>query len=164
MNEIRALYKKIFSIVIIVLALFFVFPLLLGYTSYAIETNSMSPTISSGSVIYVRKIDSQELKLNDIITFEKSNEIVTHRIVGIDHINNQLTTKGDAIKYNDEDKTSLFNVKGKVEFSIPFVGYVLIFLKSTEGIIMSTILGVHYIISILIPLFKKGQPVNEEDK
>ncbi|MEG0547973.1 MAG: signal peptidase I [Coprobacillus sp.] len=164
MKELCNLYKMVFSIVIIVLTAFFVCPLLFGYTAYAIETNSMEPTIPTGSIVYIEKTSSQDLKLNDIITFERANKIITHRVVGIDDMNNQLTTKGDAIKYNDEEKISVTHVKGEVKYSIPLIGYGLMFLKSIEGTIMSIILIILYIISIVFPRKVGGHLYHENNK
>lgn len=156
MNDLCVLYKKFFAVFIVILTLLFVCPLLFGYVSYAIETKSMEPTIPTGAIVYVKKNSLQALKLNDIVTFEKSNVLVTHRIVGIDEKNGQLTTKGDGVIYNDEEKISISSVKGIVKYSIPLIGYVLMFFKSIEGIILSIIFIILDVISIFLPRIKEG--------
>ncbi len=52
----------------------------------------MEPTISQNDIIIVKKSDTY--KTDDIITFMKGNEFITHRIVSIN--DETVTTKGDA--------------------------------------------------------------------
>ncbi len=149
MKEICKLYKNIFSIILIIIIILFI-PITVGYSPYSIETGSMEPNISKGSLIYIIDVQEVALKINDIITFKKGSQIVTHRIVGIDSIHHEFTTKGDAIKYNDTDKVSIQNMKGKVEYSIPLIGYLVMFFQSIEGMILGSVLVMFYIYSLYI--------------
>lgn len=127
---------------LVIIALFSFIPMCFGYKGYVIETGSMEPTISIGSVVYVKESD---LKLNDIITYKSNNKLITHRIVGIDEMNRTLITKGDAQKYNDDYKVSVSDVLGKVKYSIPFIGYCVMYLQSLEGIISAILLFVVFV-------------------
>lgn len=142
MKEFCKWYRIIFMVVLVVVALFSFVPKCFGYTGYVIETGSMEPTISIGSVVYVRECD---LKLNDIVTYKSNDQLITHRIVGVDEMNRTLITKGDAHKYNDDYKVSVSDVLGKVEYSIPFVGYCVMYLQSLEGIVSTILLFLVFI-------------------
>lgn len=63
-----------------------------GYSIFCVATGSMEPTISQNDIIIVKNVDTY--KVDDIITFSKGNEYITHRIVSIN--NETVTTKGDA--------------------------------------------------------------------
>ena len=63
-----------------------------GYSIFCVATGSMEPTISQNDIIIVKKSDTY--KTDDIITFMKGNEFITHRIVSIN--DETVTTKGDA--------------------------------------------------------------------
>lgn len=82
---------------------------LFGYTLFNVSTGSMSGTIEIDDIILVKI--TKDIKKNDIITFKKDNDIITHRIIDIN--NNYITTKGDANNQKDEP-IKYENVIGKV--------------------------------------------------
>ncbi|MCR0335994.1 signal peptidase I [[Clostridium] innocuum] len=93
---------------------------------FCITSGSMEPTISTGSLILVDT--DAELHTEDIVTFQKQDSIITHRIVR--QIDDQRTvTKGDA---NDsDDPTPLYKTQiiGKVILVIPYIGYIVLFIR-----------------------------------
>lgn len=123
-------YQRFFLVVLCILGFFSILPLCFGYRGYAIETGSMEPTIPAGSLVYIKQSD---LELDDVITYQTNETIITHRIVGIDNVNRTLITKGDANVYNDDYKVAFDDVLGKVTFSIPFLGWFVLYLQSFEG-------------------------------
>lgn len=82
-----------------------------GYTSFEVQTGSMEKAISAGDLIIVKLTD--EVKINDIITYEFKGQYITHRIVEV--YNNKYITKGDANNTKDKpiDKKQII---GKVEY------------------------------------------------
>jgi len=68
------------------------YPNYFGYTFFSVASGSMEPTLYIDDVILV-KIDNKNIKKNDIITFAKNDEIITHRVLFID--DNTITVKGD---------------------------------------------------------------------
>ena len=69
----------------------------------------------------------------DIVTFTDNyqQKSFTHRIVEIDEQTQSFVTKGDANKENDLGKISAEYAQGKVEVSIPYLGYFVKFLRYT---------------------------------
>jgi len=99
---------------IILIVLVFVFysritgrvPKFFGYSCLYIVSGSMEDTIETGSVIFVKEINPNELKVNDIISFYSSDPSIkgkpnTHRIVEI--TDQGYKTIGDA-NYGQVDK------------------------------------------------------------
>ena len=70
-----------------------------GYTTFNITSGSMEPTIHIDDYVFV-KLDKNNIKEGDIITFKNKDAIITHRIVKIEK--NTITTKGDNNNDNDE--------------------------------------------------------------
>lgn len=109
-------------------------PKMMGYKTYSIETGSMSPTIPRGSMVYVKPIeDYTEYSVDDIVTFSANDEqgSFTHRIVKINENERTFETKGDANSSVDLSPTSFEFAVGRVQFAIPYLGFVASFLRKT---------------------------------
>lgn len=130
---------------------------ILGYKSFIIKTNSMEPTIDINDVIITKKVEEQEIKVQDIITFIKDNEVITHRITKIEDEENikKYTTKGDNNNVEDSFKITYDNIEGKHILTIPNLGVIV---KVLENQIIFLII----LLIILICLFFKIQ--NQEKK
>lgn len=100
-----------------------------------IEGSSMVPNINSGDIVLLHRQDFSELKLGDIIAFNKkrldesetTNPVVVHRIVekritAAGHVS--LVTRGDFNLDNDDEMVSESNYEGKVYAVIPKAGFV----------------------------------------
>ncbi len=105
-----------------------------GIQQYTIISNSMNPTIQVNDLIFIKKCEENEIKKQDIITFECNGEIITHRIVKIDYINNErrFITKGDSNKVEDETYITFDKIKGKYIFKISKIGKIMLLLKRTD--------------------------------
>lgn len=116
---------------------------------YTIISPSMTPNIDVYDVVFVKKADTNNLKVDDVITFYSTNAYfgntpITHRIVEILDIPNSGTmyrVKGDANENADNEKVIPSNVIGKVLFKIPKLGKLQFFLASKTG----------WLIAIIIP-------------
>ena len=120
---------------IAVVGIGFVFaPYLMGLRAYSIETGSMADTIPEGSMVYVRPyVNFEDYKVYDVVTFTDpvTEKSFTHRIIGIDAVEHTFETKGDANDTPDLEPTPFQLAVGKVEFSVPLLGYAASFLKNT---------------------------------
>lgn len=100
-----------------------------GSVPLTVLTGSMSPTYDPGSVVIVRPVDVDDLQIGDVITFqEKSGDptVVTHRIIGIGFGGDggrTFTTQGDANNAADPTPVTEPQVRGRVWYSVPYVGY-----------------------------------------
>ena len=82
-------------------------------------SNSMEPTIKSGELVGVEKINSSEIKVRDILAFESNDErgfIILARVVSIDREKGAFTAKGDGNKDIGpfEKDVPFANIKGRV--------------------------------------------------
>jgi len=104
-----------------------------GYSIYVVRSNSMHPTYSSGSVVFVKERIASEVKERDVITFWGGGENVTHRVVAINHNPENdyysFITKGDANNAEDPQPVPFVNLRGVVLFGIPYLGHLLTILR-----------------------------------
>lgn len=126
-----------------------VIPKLADGQPYTVLTSSMKPDYPPGTLIVVRKIDPSSLAIGDVVTYQiRSNEpdVITHRVVGFtfdQQGNRLLTTQGDAVPVPDERSVQPAQVRGKLWYSIPYLGYVNSWITgATRMIIVYAIAGI----------------------
>ena len=109
-------------------------------------TGSMEPDIRPGDVVLIEKLTSKEevysLAVDDVITFQREDIVITHRIVAVHHDeagNISFETKGDNNKTADPDLVQPNDIKGIVNNTVPKVGLPVIWLRgqqpTPEGVI-----------------------------
>ena len=128
-----------------------------GYTIFEIKTGSMAKTLNVYDVILVKI--TKDVKENDIITFKKDNDLITHRIMKIN--GDKLVTKGDANNTEDEEITK-DAVIGKVVSVYPRVGiWAKVF---TEPNVLISIFITLVLIGLAISKDKTEKIKNERNK
>lgn len=143
--------KVIFWAAITFAAVFIIFTSLnlFGYQMFVVKSGSMEPKIHTGSVVIGHKEDNY--KVGDVITFKGSNskDTVTHRIVEVDNNANGTTyqVKGDANETPDPSLVMGNNIVGKVKFTIPYLGYLIAFIRTIPGLIIFIIIPAIIIIA-----------------
>lgn len=113
---------------------------LFGVDLYIVKSGSMQPAIEKGSVVLARGTSMEHVETGDIVTFHhpfQPKALVTHRVVQIEAKNNRqvLTTKGDANAVPDGWRVTADQLVGKEFATIPFVGFVLVFVHSPPVLI-----------------------------
>ncbi len=112
-------------------------PMPFGTGMAVVQSGSMEPTYKKGDLLFVKEKDDYET--GDVVVYQSEGVLIVHRIINID--GDTVTTKGDANSAEDPsfDKSA---IKGAAAFKIPFVGYVVDFLKTPAGIIIIVICAV----------------------
>ena len=141
-----------------------VIPKLIGFQSYNVISGSMEPSITVGSIVYVKSVDFDQLVEGDIIAFESGASVVTHRITSIDNSSKLITTKGDANEVEDFVPVAYTNVIGKVVAHIPFLGYVAAWLSETLGKIVAVIVLIVGVLLSNLSAKKESKKENEVKK
>ena len=147
---------------VVVMAILLAGTRLIGLTPYTVISGSMEPKFAVGSLIYVRSIEAEKIQVGDPITFVMNEDLLvaTHRVVEITPEGNFIT-KGDANNTIDGTPVHPNNVLGKPIFSIPYLGYISVFLSSMQGRVVLGVLGVLILISMLVPEKHKKMEVAE---
>jgi len=99
---------------------------------------SMEPTMHVGSLAVVRPVDPHDVSAGDIIAYVPPvDESVrtTHRVAEVlqDEHSLAFQTKGDANEDLDTYTVPAENVRGKVWFSVPYLGYFMDYIKKPLG-------------------------------
>ena len=125
---------RLANLVLLMVAVFAALVLILvpkatGSQTYSVLTNSMAPKYSPGTFLVVKPAAFSELKYGDVVTFQLESgrpAVETHRIVGFGATQageKTLITKGDNNDINDPKPVRELQVKGKLFYAVPFVGY-----------------------------------------
>lgn len=148
LKKICGFLSTIILIVLLILAGLLVVPPLIGYQSLAVLSGSMEPNIGVGAIVYTKEVDTSELEIGDIITYKLSGStLVTHRIVEIDVDNEQVITQGDANDVVDGSPVAYDKIVGRVDFHVPMLGFVSMYIKTPLGI--AAICGVVFMLILL---------------
>lgn len=150
--------------IMVVLVVMLVGVRLIGYQPYCVLSGSMEPTYRTGSLIYVKKADPQDIKVGDPITFvlDENLTVATHRVIEIDEADRHFYTKGDANEYPDASSVHFNNLIGRPAFTIPYMGYVANYIQNPPGRYIAIAAAAVILLLIFIPdLFddskKKGR-------
>lgn len=148
-TEEKSKIVKIWTIAInVILTLFFLIGILIAasliplknnYRIMSVMSGSMEPALQTGSLIVIKPVS--EYKERDIITFQssnKKNDYTTHRLIKVEDKDDQkiYITKGDANKESDTEQIARDKIIGKKLFSIPFLGYILGYIKTLPGLMI----------------------------
>ena len=148
--------SKLFNVVITILIFLLIINVIANFqttflgkkynnTLFEVKTGSMEDTLKIGDWVLVKITD--DIKLNDIVTYEEDNAFITHRV--IEHYKDTYITKGDA--NNSKDSPVLRSqIVGKVVKVFPQFGII----KKT---LLNPIVLILFIITITlgISLLKK---------
>jgi signal peptidase len=130
-QAVKKLYQGITTLLValvVLLAIALVGVRLMGIHPYTVLSGSMEPTYPTGSLLYVKGVEVEELDVGDPITFLlDESTVVTHRIVEVlsDPEDGALRfrTQGDANDSPDANPVHSNNVIGKPVFALPYLGY-----------------------------------------
>ena len=118
------------ALVVLITVMAIVLPAATGSMPMTILTGSMTPTYPPGTLIIVQPVDPNTLTIGDPITYQIESgkpDVVTHRIIAVTSTSDgtrTFTTRGDANSAADEKPVLPVQVRGKVWYSIPYLGWV----------------------------------------
>jgi signal peptidase I len=123
--------------VLIILTL--IAPAALGLSFEPVLSGSMEPTIMTGAMIAIKKVDPQVIKVGDIIGFhvQGMDTPVCHRVIEIvtTETGYGFRTQGDSNNAPDTWTVRPQDVTGKVYFNVGWLGKLSKFVKTTAGFI-----------------------------
>lgn len=151
-NKVLRICSTVIVFVMVLLALLLYGTRWFGLTPYAVVSPSMEPKYPTGSLIYVKKAQTKELKENDVITFQMTDRTTaTHRIIEIVNGENgtSFRTKGDNNDLPDGPLVAGENVVGKAVCCIPLLGYFAQYMQTRAGNVVIICFGVAIILFVV---------------
>lgn len=112
-------------------------PNICGYSFMQVLTGSMEPNIPVNSIIAVKKVELEEIQVNDVISFYSDDPLLqgnvnTHRVIQVLDQEDRISfrTKGDANAIADRYEVRGEKIVGKVIFSSLLLGKIIRLLKN----------------------------------
>src|SRR5699024_1886234 len=130
----------------------------------SVQSGSMSPTFDAGDMIVTKTVDRSQVSTGDVITYQKENILVSHRVIELVHQNGNVLyqTKGDANNVEDETLVTPEQLSGKMLFHIPKAGYIVHFIQTPAGIAIT--IGTLILFLVGHRLWKLMMPVRTNKK
>ncbi len=149
---VTAALLALFGIVVLV-------PAVTGSTTLTVLSGSMEPTFKPGALLIVQPVKAEEIQVGSILTYRPASDediLITHRVVSqqVTDAGTSWVTRGDA---NGADDAPIVyeQVRGKVLFAVPYLGYVRQFLTSGGPWLMIGVALV-MVLALLWPLLRRG--------
>lgn len=176
----KIISNVIFGIVIVAVALMAFFmirsriagtpPMVFGHYIFIVLSGSMEPEFSTGSIVFVKPADPQDIMVGDIVTFSGfagSRQLTSHRVIEIINDENQglfYVTKGDANNAKDPDPISAENMVGRVSGSAPLLGYLMSFVQTKQGLTLFILVPASLLIGYEVYGFLKHREEKKQRK
>jgi signal peptidase I len=116
-----------------------------GRESIVIGGRSMEPAIPLGSTVVITPVTPADLVIGDVVSLQidPSKATFTHRIVDVvDRPDGRwIRTKGDANADPDPTLVPASAVLGRVDLTVPLVGYLIVLLSAPIGVLFVLGLG-----------------------
>ncbi|MFB8368067.1 signal peptidase I [Pseudarthrobacter sp. NPDC055928] len=117
------------SLAVLAALVLIVVPRVSGSYTYTVLTSSMAPAYSPGTFLVVRPAPFESLRVGDVITYQMESgrpDVITHRIVAVSSTQKgerTFITKGDNNSLEDDKPVLEVQVKGKLSYAVPYVGF-----------------------------------------
>lgn len=107
-----------------------VLPAAVGGMPLSVLTGSMRPTYPPGTLVVIKPAAPEEIGVGDVITFQIESgkpAVATHRVIarstdsGTGEV--RFTTQGDANNTPDPEQVQPVQIRGKVWYAIPHLGW-----------------------------------------
>ena len=131
-----------------------------GYSLYTVQSGSMAPNIPEGSTVFDTVKGAAEIQERDVITYRDSTgKHITHRVIKVvysEEIDTYLyITRGDVNPQDDPEMVPYESVAGVVIFYIPYLGWLIDFLRPPNpGLFIVIALGVLIFVVELIRMIR----------
>ena len=125
-----------------------------GLDSFILNSDVMEPAFPSGSLLLDKNTDTTELAEGDAITFYLDGKVeATHRIHQVVEENGErlFRTKADAMEQPDPNPVKPEDIIGVPVFTVPYLGSLLTYMQTQQGMYLSIGVGLAVILLILLP-------------
>ena len=142
------------------------------FSLYTIISPSMVPNINVYDVVFDMKVNANEIKQGDVITFISTSSLsegatITHRVVDIIETDSgrKFRTKGDNNLVADTSLVDESHLIGKVLFKIPALGRVQFLLQSKGGLLFALLIpAVGVVIYDILKVIRLSNIKNKVEK
>jgi signal peptidase len=135
-------------------------PHLRGLDTTVAMGGSMEPLISRGSLVIAKRLGPAAVEAGDVIVYIRGTDPgvrVTHRVVSVLETDEGpvLQTKGDANRSIDPQLLTFDQPVSRVEFSVPYVGYVISLARTVTGKIL--LIGLPIVLFVVLRMRERSR-------
>jgi signal peptidase I len=117
---------------------------LLGWQLQVVQSGSMAPPYSVGSLLVVQPIDASDVEVGMAIVFEDPQTeglFITHRVVGrVSGTSLQFWTQGDANPTRDPYPVAARFIRGRVKWHVEGLGFIATWLRWPRSFLLLVVL------------------------
>ncbi|SEM69640.1 signal peptidase I [Cryobacterium sp. TMT1-3] len=124
-----AISGALLLLVVMLFAVLVVVPKLTGATPLTVLTSSMEPHLPPGTLIVVDPVNTDDLVIGDVATYQMHSgepAVITHRIIAISSSTDGTRSfqfQGDNNSLPDPDLVLAAQIQGRLWYSVPLIGY-----------------------------------------
>ncbi|TQL56653.1 signal peptidase [Rarobacter faecitabidus] len=143
-----AVSSIVLAMVIVIAFAAIIVPRAFGATPLTVLSSSMEPHYPVGTLVIIRPVAPDDLQVGDVITYQLESgkpAVATHRVVekGLRADGElQFVTKGDNNNVADAEPVREVQIRGKLWYAVPYVGYVSTWLDPSSRGALVTIAAV----------------------
>ncbi len=156
---------NIFLIAAILTAVAILVPPVLGITTTIIDSREMETNLPLGSITYSEDVEVKSIKAGDEVLKEDANSTFAYVVVEGNAETGKFTVLDASDKEGPTTEVTIRNYVSRVFITVPFIGYIIVAMQSTEGMIIVGLIVLFVIILfILSELWKKHDSEEDEDE
>lgn len=148
----------------IVIAAALLIPPLAGVTTAMIDEVDMDTNLPRGSVTYARDMAADDLEAGDDVLILESGKTYVYRVKNLDTGDGTCTLEDTRTAGAEEVTRTFTGDVSKVVLTVPFIGYIPMAMKSTEGLIVIGLAVVFVIILFILAELWRPDRDDEEDE
>ena len=114
-------------------------PSIFNVSPMIVLSGSMEPVILEGDLVFIKGIDPQDIKIDDIIAYREADEVITHRVIEVLELPDntlRFKLKGDNNISPDSGYVNEEQIVGIYTGRVGKMGDFAMFLQSTLGIVI----------------------------
>ena len=169
-KKIKEIISVLIAAALLTPAIIYAIPFIVNdYYSSVIMSSSMEPTIPIGSIVVVKRVNPDDVKVSNIIVFQRSDAKTLHRVIDkiVENDSYYFKTKGDANEDPDPWIVQPEQVRGALLLTIPYYGYLIYFAGTPIGFVLMVIIPAILLIvneiRKIIQLKKGGKKIEQEN-
>lgn len=125
-------------------------PDIFGYKMFIVLDENMDQETEYGDLVFTHNVDTNDLKLNDLIAFRNNtNKVTIHRIINIteDNIGKQFEMQNSRNEVGDTKYVRDAQVEGIIIYRIPYIGIIIYSIQKPHVIL--TLIGIVLLIGLI---------------
>lgn len=125
-----------------------VVPAATGSTPLTVLTSSMEPGLPPGTLLVVKPVEPQDIRIGDVITYQLESgkaTVVTHRVIEVTKTAGgeySFILQGDNNSQPDPNPIREVQIQGRLWYAVPYIGWVNTWVNGeSRGLIVPIVAG-----------------------